>query len=473
MSVLTSLWALPLGIVWTNAAVVEAKLPLSSHNPAARLRSADDITFDPLAVAAILHNPRADTSAAKLYVQYDRGIFNWPHTMMIGGTLTPVKMLVEHLTASIASIHPAIAMCTKDTINLPVRSDMVFKELPLNLSNIWLTDILAFKPSQRPGNDFMIVYIENLHARVGPSSSPPSSGSWLGRLTLNLIGLLTGMILLVGMVFGVLAADVWAVTLFFLYASHWLASTLISMTSLVQIHEPQNSIVEDASIRYAVYQRPEGGTVVFKGRQDTLERWARTTWEFRRSLKNNCLHWFWITSGTLAAIASVACMVNMRGYMQLAFLAALVYSSLAEILATRISRNLQVSARGPRGKSLVQDNPTRTQGIIRATVEIDPMCRLEGLDWVQLGLLPSRDIFQRMQVLLARINAAQNRETGSGLDPASEMEKAIDDFLKGTDVRDQALASRIASETRQALNAWYRVLESVSKQKVEAQPVPV
>lgn len=60
-------------------------LPFTDTTSSALLRGFDSITFDPLGVAAVLNNPRADLSAARLYVQSDRRAFRWPHTTMIGG----------------------------------------------------------------------------------------------------------------------------------------------------------------------------------------------------------------------------------------------------------------------------------------------------------------------------------------------------------------------------------------------------
>lgn len=57
--------------------------PLSEAHP--ELKTDDGVTFDPLGVAAILYNERADRSAARLYTQYDRNLFIWPHMTMIGG----------------------------------------------------------------------------------------------------------------------------------------------------------------------------------------------------------------------------------------------------------------------------------------------------------------------------------------------------------------------------------------------------
>jgi hypothetical protein len=458
-----------------NVVAVRAALPLAQHDPEATLKNTTEVTFDPLAVAAILHNPRANVSAARLYTQYDRPIFTWPHTMMIGATLTPVKLLVEHLTATFSSIHPAITLCTQDTVNLPVVSNMVFKEFPLNFSNMWLDDIIAFKSSKKPANDFMLVHITDTDTVT--KAQPPPSTKLLGRLVLDLIATLTGLILVVGIVFAVLTADVWALTLFFFYGTHWAASLAISSQSLVQVHSPEIPVKTDATTRYAIYQRPAGGTVVFKGRQDAMEKWARMTWEFKRSLTNNVLHWFWVLSGTFAAISSVACMVNMRGYMQLAFLAELVYSSLAEILATRVTRILQGETKGSDGSYPVRNNSSRTQGIIRATVEASPKFRLVRLDWVDLKRLPDQPVFRNMQGMLESINAYQARVEEAD-EPVPDLEntanptieKAISGF-RHVPVDDPALAQRIIDETWQALKQWNRKVHS-SSSKIEDENSP-
>lgn len=104
--------------------IAEARFrPFDTTNVKEELKqSPNGVTFDPLAVAAILHNPRANTSAAKLYTQHDRDLFRWPHTMMFGGTLIPLKLLVQHLTSRPSSLHPAISMCWDTTIKISVRS---------------------------------------------------------------------------------------------------------------------------------------------------------------------------------------------------------------------------------------------------------------------------------------------------------------------------------------------------------------
>ncbi|KAH8697876.1 hypothetical protein BGW36DRAFT_176554 [Talaromyces proteolyticus] len=448
-----------------NVVAVRAELPLTD-NPSAQatatLKDDRSVTFDPLGVAAVLHNPRASASAARLYTQYDRKVFIWPHTMMMGATLIPVKVLVEHLTATFQSIHPAITLCTQDTESLPVVSNMVFKEFPLDFSKMWLNDVIAYKSSSVPVNDFMLVCMDELETPAGL----PKATKWLGRRALDFISLWSGLIIAAGIVLGILYIDIWAITLFFFYGMHWLAGLAISTTSLVT---PQDTpIKEDDTTRYAIYQRAAGGTVVFKGRQDTMEAWARTTWRFKRTWTSNTLHWFWTLTGTLSAICSVACMVNMRGFMQLVFLAELIYSSLAEIVATRVSRILQGRANASDRAYLVSGNKFRTKGVIRATIEVDPQFRLEGLDWVGMKRMPSDQIFQDMQDMLKSINRFQKRvETGGNneLEFVSQqqgprwhpdVDAAFEEFkTKGTRSEDPDLVVRIQNEAEAALQAWW------------------
>lgn len=456
---LTTLTALLL-----NAVTVQAKLPLSPDDLRARLQEDNDITFDPLGVAAVLHNPRAQASAARLYTQYDRDSFIWPHTMMIGATLVPLQVLVEHMTATFSSIHPAITLCTKGTVNLSVVSNMVFKELPLDFSNAWLEDIIAFKSSSKPNNDFMLVHIPH----DTPQTGPVPWKVFIGRLSLHFISAITGAILGAAIVLSILSADIWSVILFFFYGTHWLVGVFISLTTIVTVHRPERPIPPDSTTRYAVYQRPAGGTVVFKGRQDDMEKWGRRTWEFVPTFTNKCLHWLWITTGTLAALASVACMVNMRGYLQLAFLGILFYSSLAEIVATRIARMIREETHLPARSFPVLENNTRTRGIIRATIEAHRAIRLTNLDWVGLNRLPDFQIFKDMQEMLRRINEYQEDvEVGKEPHPRAEVlqhprvKEAISDFLNAHEHNFPGkLAERIVDETKEALLVWSRFPEN-------------
>lgn len=459
-----------------------SELPLSSTDPQANLKEDTEVTFDPLGVAAVLHNPRANNSAAMLYTQSDRGIFTWPHTMMIGGTLPAMKMLVDHLTEEMKSIHPAITMCTQVTTMLTVRSDVsgsVFRELPLDSSNAWLNHVVSFKASPKPGNDFAVVCVDGIREdvsvrrdRVKKTIGPLRW--WIATLTLDLISLINGLMMITGLVMGVLVADIWAAVLFFLYWCHWLGTMLISFHSMVQKDEPR--INRDERPKYAIYQRKEGGTVIFKGRQDQLEDWARSTWEYRPSFFKNCLHWIWITTGTLSAFCSVACMVNMRSYMQLGFLGVLVYASLAEILAIRISRSLQKKAKGDDiHEAHVLKSETRSMAIIRATLEIKRTCRLEGLNWIQLNLLPSMFVFEEMQKVLKDLGSMQIEWEDTELALKSRIDEAqarLSVFVAEVNKWDEGkpdgqkqgeLAKRIQRETITALERSWAHTTSLNK----------
>lgn len=401
------------------AHAAEEKFPAPIADAYAELKVDDGVTFDPLGVAAVLYNPRADRSTARLYTQYDGHLFTWPHMTMIGGTLPPMQMLVERLTAPFKWIHPAIKMCANDTTMLPIRSDVsgnVFRQLPFNLSNTWLSDVIHFEPSSHPGNDFAIVYVDAIHR----SNSKGEKGEVLtqdeeivrsnigsirwraGKWALDFLCLFNGALVLAGMVCGILVADIWAFTLFLLYSCHWGVSVGISLVPMITVHIPPR-INPDSTDRYAVYEREEGGTVIFKGPQSTLETWARSTWEYNPSKVKDSLHWVWIVTGTLSAVASVACMVNMHGTIQLGFLGVLVYATVAEIGATRIARILQTSARGQIPKAFVRNNSSRSKAIIGATIGVAPKCRLAGLDWISMGLLPKMPAFEEMQTLLKNI----------------------------------------------------------------------
>ncbi|CAI7603616.1 unnamed protein product [Penicillium viridicatum] len=423
------------------------KFPQSLTDLHAQLKRDDGVTFDPLGVAAVLYNPRVDKSAARLYTQFDRGLFIWPHLTMIGGTLPPMQMLVERLNATMKWIHPSIKLCAQDTTMLPVRSDVsgnVFRQLPLNLSNAWLTEIISFQTSKQPGNDFVVVCVDAMYQSIEERQKNvrQQSGNlrWLlGKWTLDSICLVNGAMLTTGMVCGILTADLWAFTF------HWFASVLISFTSMVKIHKP-DQIKNDLRDRYAVYERDEGGTVIFKGPQRELEEWARSTWEYDRTLVKDCLHWFWTLTGTFSGISSVACMVNMKGALQLAFLAVLVYSSLAEIGATRIARHLQTKAHGHISVDRVLNNRTRSLAIIRATLQITPECRLKGLDWVKMGLLPPMQVFQKMQELLREISDIEQ-----SIDHPGGVKEKCDNFLNDVDPSEQMLAKRIVNEVTETL----------------------
>lgn len=423
------------------ASVAEAKYPFSSDGPKATLKNDTSVSFDPLGVAAVLGNPRAAASAAKLYVQFDKDTFHWPHMSMIGGTLPAMQMLVEYVTSGLPSksLSAPIKMCAKYITMIPVRSDFVFRELPLDFSNVWLNNLISFRSGGiNPGNDFMVVHIDQVARtprEVGDMarekrhklSLDPGLGWWMfARLALYLLILANGGMILAAMLIGILAADVWAFTLFFLYGSHWIASALITFMPMVRVSTP--AIDQEETPRYAAYERPEGGTVIFKGAKKNMEAWARTTWKYEPNLIQSTLHWAFMVTGALAAFSSIACMVNMHGYMQLAFLAVLVYATIAEIVATKVSRWLQTKAKGDVPHALLTNKEKRTESIIYATLAITPVCRLEGFDWITMGLLPNMPAFSAMQPALARINAyqkevEQDAEKEEGSTPHSDVER--------------------------------------------------
>ncbi|KAI4134728.1 MAG: hypothetical protein LQ347_001274 [Umbilicaria vellea] len=450
--------------------ITEAKLPFGSTVNAPVLRKSSDITFDPLGVAAVLGNPRADLSAARLYVQSDRKIFRWPHTTMVGGALTPVKTLVDHL-AQHDSIHPAVSMCTRDEMMIPIRSNTVFQELRVNVGNLWLRDVINFKPSKEevdekgdkisgwPNNDIAIAYVGRVFDPPASPSGPHSASAvvMLRKLLITMTGAVTGLLLSIGACFSILTGDIWGAVLFIFYLSHWTASTVISHTQLVATTCPE--IRTDDTIRFAVYERPVGigGTVVFKGAQHDLETWARTTLQFRNSSFASILHWSWLVTGTLSAISSIACMVNMSGKFQLVFLGVLVYSSLAELWLTQSARVIQRKLRESAQMSkvvILRGNQTRTKAIIRGTLSPDvrEKCSLAGLDWTGLNLLPKTPIFTGMQDMLRSISASTQ---------SNEVAMAIDTYKKGCynygtltneqQQKDNQLIDRIIQEAEETL----------------------
>lgn len=343
---------------------------------------------------------------------------------MIGAALTPVSTLVNHL-AQYESVHPAVSMCTRDEKSVSIISNTVFRDLRVNVGNLWLRDVLNFKPSEEPrqirrdgpkvgraGNDFAIASVNHVfdQSALSENSLRAFDIRWRGAV-INFMGLGTGLLLGVGMVFSVLTGDIWGITLFFLYQLHWFASTLISFTSLVKPTCPE--IRQDDTIKFLVHERPAdiGGTVVFKGTQHELETWARTTLQFRGDILARCLHWFWMISGTLSAISSVACMVNMTGMFQLVFLAVLFYSSIAELSITQTARYIQRELRDSAGLGAVAvltENSTRTYAIIRTVLGIEDECSLHGLDWVGLRLLPPTPIFVEFQEMLGVLASNEN-----------------------------------------------------------------
>lgn len=427
------------------------QMPPSIAFPA--IKSSDGgISFDPLGVLAVISNPRASASAARLYLQPDRPQFRWPHLLQIGGALTPLDMLVRHLTGSWKSVHPAAEVCAESMATMEVKGDVGsmgdYPRLMVDASNEWLKERLGFKPSARwPGNDVNVVRVRSLNetgvyhhheldkkladdpfgteARFPAWKDGHETWLWVTAARISIIGIEVVMVLVVlaGVAFSALYGDMWALSLYTCYLFHWVASWMVSWTIMV-IPAPLR-VVKDSGMRFLVFKREAGGAVIFLGPQDVLEKWARTKWKFdggggTRFTFNNIVHWFWISSGSLAAVASVACMVNMGGYLQLGFLGMLAYSSVAEILLTILARYLRLHSRVFDAPVLITDNEKWYMSIIQATIGIDEKHRLCGRDgrdgdgklygikWNEYGLLPSREPFESMFDVMTYLSEHEN-----------------------------------------------------------------
>lgn len=194
---------------------------------------------------------------------------------------------------------------------------------------------------------------------------------------------------------------------------------------------------------------------MFKGRQDSIERWARQTWQFNNTIYHVVLHWGWVLTGTWAAIISTAAMVNMRATLQLVFLGFLLVSSIVELGLSRIGQNTTMAARQS-SHELLKDATTRTEAIIRSWLEPDPVCRLDGLDWVGLGLLPDFPEFRAMQKMLEDINRIRATPRKDQLD------SILSEFRQNQTTK---LADRIAAETERVATRALRFSSHVDDQK--------
>lgn len=171
-----------------------------------------------------------------------------------------------------------------------------------------------------------------------------------------------------------------------------------------------------------------GGTVIFKGRKDSIERWARQTWQFDQTTYKSMLHWAWISTGSIAALGSTAAMVNMTAPLQLGFLGLLVLGSLLELALTRISRRLELRPRRANNESFaVKENKSRTQAIVNAAIMPPEKCRLNDLDWIRMGRLPDQPPFPQMQQMLRSL---QDVRTKPEAEKALLCEEVVNDFVK-------------------------------------------
>ena len=390
--------------------LAEAALPWDSEISHPVLKTADVVAFDPLSLLAILWNPRASTSAARLYMQSDKKTFRWPHMMQIGAVTVPVYMFVNHLTSNYHSIHPGLDMCQGSVDMLDVKStigsvkpgsDSSFSNLPIPAGDSLLIKALNFKPSMAPTNDMMVVYLTELSEQ---DVLTPSRKAWIERKLVLCTEVVMGLIVISGTVFSALLGDIWAIVLFATYLFHWLASTAVSFRQLI-VPDRELTIQPDETVVFAVYRRPSGGLIIFKGTQAILERWARTKWIFNQSPLNTFTHWTWIITGTAAAFASQACMVNMSGYLQLGFLGMLLYSSAAELWLTVLANELPIDT-FHRSLSVKRSemNDKKYKSIIQTSLGFDRNHRLEKLRWIELGLLPEMTVFSAMVNTLDYLN---------------------------------------------------------------------
>ncbi|KAL7935672.1 hypothetical protein V8C35DRAFT_297899 [Trichoderma chlorosporum] len=438
-------------ILWLSIlSLSSATLPWDQGDVTPGIKTSSPVSFDPLAVLAILWNPRASVSASRLYAQPYRSETKrprWPHLMQVGAVTVPVSVLIGHLTRNYRSIHPGLDMFMGNVDNLNVKSTIgkvinLFPTLPLSGSESSFIDSLASRPSKHPRNDIIIVSL--LRAGIGAlaennivpgpqHANTKDKMKWLLRkIIFGLTELIMGLILSGGLTFSVLLADIWGVVLFGCYFFHWLASTAVSFCQLIESDtwKKELNIREDDDIVFAIYERPAGGWVIFKGTQETMERWARTSWWFAdKKLHNRLVHWSWMLTGLLAALASVANMVNMTGYMQLGFLTILVYGSLAELWLTVVDQMCQpesMSFLGPYSKHIVAANDKKYKSIIQACLGVDAIHRLGSVPWTALGLLPNREPFLALEQTIRYLHSASCAK--GGLAEEKYLDEALSEF---------------------------------------------
>lgn len=367
--------------------------------------------------------------------------------MQIGAVTVPVSVLVSHLTRNYRSIHPALEMFMGNVDNLNVKSTIgkvinLFPTLPLSGSESSFIDSLAFRPSMHPRNDIMVVSllrqgIRTMGVGAGVPRAQGADGArrtnWLvSKFIFGLTELVMGLIIATGLTFSVLLADIWGVVLFGSYFFHWLASTAVSLCQLIESDtwKEELNIRQDDDIVYAIYERPSGGWVIFKGTQETMERWARTSWRFvDGKLWNRIVHWSWMVTGLLAALASVANMVNMNGLMQLAFLGVLVYGSVAEVWLTVVDQMFQtggMSFLGPYSTHTVAANDKKYKSIIQACLGLDDIHRLGPVTWTELGLLPKRQPFLALEQAIQDLQNAAS--ANGGVPEEGHLDAALEEF---------------------------------------------
>nr|OQO32092.1 hypothetical protein B0A51_00630 [Rachicladosporium sp. CCFEE 5018] len=371
--------------------------------------------------------------------------------MMVGGVLAPFKMLVNHVVSQQQSIHPATEMCKADIGVLDVKTDISFSELPVSGGNFWLADVLGYQPSRYPQNDLVIVHLEDIQGVARPArvssktekSTIESASVRFEIICLSLISLLAGLLLLTGTILSILQGDIWSSVLFLSYTSHWTASLSVSFAPMVRTKDIlDRRIKEDPTRRHAIYQRSEGGKIIFVARQDTLETWARMTYTFNRTARNNLLHWLWILSGSVACAASVICMVNMAAWWQLAWLGTLALASLSELIITILVRRIQnIAVNYGEVCNGVKENETWSNAIIRSSLSVAEHFSLAKLDWIGFGRLPDIPVFRNLCNLLPQLRAGTTMNSVA----------VVANLMQGEDESRRALAERLSREIDAAL----------------------
>lgn len=134
-------------------------------------------------------------------------------------------------------------------------------------------------------------------------------------------------------------------------------------------------------------------------------------------------------------------MVNMAGYLQLAYLAMLIVSSAGEIVATQLVRNVQKNAIHYGDVRMVRDNDFWNEAVIRAALEVEERWSLADLPWLGFGLFPAYKVFANMCEVLPRLRDQS---------VAYSETEIMRDISDGVEDKHTPLARRVTSEVMAA-----------------------
>lgn len=149
-----------------------------------------------------------------------------------------------------------------------------------------------------------------------------------------------------------------------------------------------------------------------------------------RTAYHNFLHWAWMLTGSVAALASVACMVSMGARLQLAFLGMLLYASAAELWLTVLAHLLQTSSivsLDLRSTKEVKYNDKRFKSIIQASLGLEKEYRLDKLRWIGLDLLPSTLVFKAMVEVMDFLNGCDDDENNAIVQAEEQFHKICEE----------------------------------------------